>query len=119
MIDINAIVERIKVLLNIDDGLQDQMLNIIVSNVEKHLFLKLKRVNKSVIDIPLELEFVIEEIAIRRYNRVGSEGMKSELVEGHRVDFYELADDWVPYEQLIDDHKDINYSTGRGKVMFI
>lgn len=119
MIDINAIVERVKTLLNIEDFLQDEMLNIIVSNVEKHLFLKVKRINKDLIEVPTELEFVVEEISIRRYNRIGSEGMKSELVEGHRVDFYELTADWTPYEEVINGYEDKDINTGRGKVMFI
>lgn len=115
----NNTVENVKVLLGIEDALQDEVLDILISNVEKHLLLKLKRINKDVTDIPTDLYFVVEEIAIRRYNRIGSEGMKTESVEGHAISFYELADDWVPYEQIIDDHKDDDFSSGRGRVIFI
>ena len=35
-------------------------------------------------EIPLSLEYVVDEATIRRFNRIGSEGMKSESVEGDR-----------------------------------
>ena len=51
-------------------------------------------------EVPLELEYIVDEATIRRFNRIGSEGMKSESVEGHSVtyiDGYELE----PYESVI------------------
>ena len=35
-------------------------------------------------EVPLELEYIVDEATIRRFNRIGSEGMKSESVEGMR-----------------------------------
>ena len=51
-------------------------------------------------EIPLELEYIIEEATIRRFNRIGSEGMKSESVEGHSVTYLD-EDDLAPYESAI------------------
>lgn len=110
--------ERIKTLLGIEDTLQDDVLDIIIENVSKHLLSKLKRVNKSITEVPDELDYIIEEIAIRRYNRIGTEGMRSESVEGHNVTFYDLDQDFVPYQDVIDDYKEDD-SLGRGKVLFI
>ncbi len=113
--------ERVKTLLGIpdDDELQDKALKIIIGNVVKHLYLKLKRVDKSIKGVPSELDFVIEEISIRRYNRIGSEGFQSDSVEGHSITFYELEKDFTPYEEIIDDYKDDDFSGGRGKVILI
>ena len=110
--------ERIKTMLGIGDTLQDDVLNIIIENVEKHLLGKLKLVNKSIVEVPEELDYIVEEIAIRRYNRIGTEGMRSESVEGHNVTFYDLDQDFVPYQDVIDDYKE-DSSDGRGRVMFI
>src|SRR5690625_5635104 len=68
--------ERIKKLLGIGDDLQDDVLNIIIENVSSHLKVMLGK------DIPDDLNFIVEEITIRRFNRLGTEGMKSESVEG-------------------------------------
>lgn len=112
--------ERIKTVLGIKDTLQDDILDILISNVSGNLLGKLKKVDKSITTIPSELNYVIEEITIRRYNRIGTEGMKSESVEGHRIDFYELEKDFTPYEDIIDDYKDDDEGEPkRGRVMFI
>ena len=54
-------------------------------------------------EIPLSLEYVVDEATIRRFNRIGSEGMKSESVEGHSVT-YDMSDVLVPYESAINDY---------------
>lgn len=113
--------ERIKTLLGIGDELQDPALSIIIENVTSHLLGKLRRVNKTIVKVPEDLGYIIEEIAIRRYNRIGTEGMKSESVEGHKIDFYELDKDFSPYQEIIDDYKEVDPEpeSRRGKVMFI
>ena len=55
------------------------------------------------IEIPLSLEYVVDEATIRRFNRIGSEGMKSESVEGHSVT-YDMSDVLDPYESAIQDY---------------
>ena len=51
-------------------------------------------------EIPLSLEYVVDEATIRRFNRIGSEGMKSESVEGHSVTYID-GDELAPYESAI------------------
>lgn len=50
--------------------------------------------------VPLSLEYVVDEATIRRFNRIGSEGMKSESVEGHSVTYLD-EDELAPYESAI------------------
>lgn len=110
---------RIKTLLGIQDDLQNDVLGIIIENVTSHLLGKLKRVNKSIKAVPKELNYIIEEISIRRYNRIGTEGAKAETVEGHRIEFYELEKDFTPYEDIIDGYGESDDgSSKRGKVLF-
>lgn len=104
---------KIKTLLNIQDDAQDAVLDILIDNVTSHLKALLGK------EIPAGLEFIIVEIVIRRFNRIGSEGMKSESVEGHNITFYDLKDEFVPYLDIINSNKDDDTSSGRGKVMFI
>lgn len=106
--------EKIKKLLGINDNLQDEVLEIIIENVEGHLTYLLGK------EVPLNLQFIITEISVMRFNRLGAEGMKSELVEGHRTDFHEPKDDFQPYLSIIDKEVDIEpEEPRRGKVMFI
>lgn len=105
---------KIKTLLGIEDTLQDAALTIIIENVTSHLKGLLGK------DVPAPLNYIIVEISVRRYNRIGTEGMKSESVEGHKIDFYDLKDEFVPYLDIIESEKDVPIiEPRRGKVMFI
>lgn len=105
--------ERIKTILGIEDSLQDEVITIIMENVSSHLKVMLGK------EIPDDLNFIVEEITIRRFNRLGTEGMKSESVEGHSITFYDLKDEFVPYSDIIASHKEPPEKPGRGKVLFI
>lgn len=108
--------ERVKKLLGIEDDLQDEVLEIIIENVEAHLYALLGK------STPSTLTFVVSEITVIRYNRLGSEGMKSDLAEGHRVDFFEPKDDFRPYLTLIENEREATTpepEAKKGRVMFI
>lgn len=102
--------ERIKTLLDIKDNMQDQPISILLENVSDMLKAKLGK------EIPIELNFIVEEITIRRFNRLGSEGFKSEWAEGHKIEFYDLDDEFKPYEDIIEQHKD--GTSSKGEVLF-
>jgi len=106
--------DRIKTVLGINDNLQDELLEILITNVENHLKALLGK------DVPEHLDFIVEEITIRRFNRIGTEGMQSESVEGHSVSYYDLNDYFTPYLTIIENEKDDDDGIyGRGKVLFI
>src|SRR5690625_8049307 len=94
--------ERIKKVIDVEDNKQDDVLDILMSNVSSHLLGLFKKADSTIDEIPKEAEYIIFEITVRRYNRLGSEGLKSELVEGHRVDFYYLEDECDLYQGYID-----------------
>lgn len=104
---------RIKTMLGIKDNLQDEVLNVLISNVSSHLKALLGK------EIPSHLEYIVEEITVRRFNRLGTEGMQSESVEGHSVTFYDLSKEFTPYESIIDSEKEDDGVSRRGRVFFI
>ena len=69
------LLNRIKTLLNIEGN--EELIYEIVNITESKI---LNYINAT--EIPKELEFVLIELAIQRYNRIGSEGIASESVEG-------------------------------------
>ncbi|HHW9295326.1 TPA: phage head-tail connector protein, partial [Staphylococcus aureus] len=71
--------ENIKVLLGLKDSKQDGLLDIIIKNTESRLLSKLPF---NISEVPDNLSFIVEEVAVKRYNRIGSEGMTTESVEG-------------------------------------
>lgn len=86
-----ATLEDVKTLLNISDTKQDGVINIIIKNVE----MRLKGLLEMEI-IPEALAYIVTEVSVARFNRLGSEGMKSDSVEGYSV-AYATIDDFTPY----------------------
>ena len=89
------IIEQVKTLLGIDDDLQDKQLQVIQALTESHL----KSYTGQVV-IPKDLEFVIVEVMVKRFNRVGAEGMTSQSMEGLSNN-YDNHSDFDEYRELL------------------
>jgi hypothetical protein len=88
-----ATIDDVKILLMGAGENQDALLNLIIGNTEASL--KLRIGAKSV---PDELNHVVVEVAIKRFNRLKNEGMSSYGQEGETItfstdDFNDFADD--------------------------
>ena len=76
------VIDKIKTLLGLKDNDQDNLLNVIIENTEQALCFKL-----SVDEVPKELDYVLVEVAIKRFNRLKNEGMTSYSQEGESITF--------------------------------
>ena len=88
------LLNRIKTLLNIEgnENLIYEIVNITESKI-------LNYINAS--EMPKELEFVLIELSIQRFNRIGSEGIVSESIDGKSVSY---DDDFTGYKHYLDDY---------------
>ena len=59
-------------------------------------------------ECPLELLFIAEDVAIAKYNRIGSEGISQESVDVVSTTYME---DLAPYQEVLQSY--INSSSGR------
>jgi hypothetical protein len=69
------------------------------------------------IDPPEELDYIVIEVAIKRFNRIGSEGLKNHSVEGESLTF-----DDNDFDEFADDMQDFlnrQKEGTKGKVCFI
>ena len=64
-----------------------------------------------------EMQYIIIEVAIMRFNRLGSEGLSSHNVEGESLSF--IDDDFAPFSDDIQAFLDTQKVGSRGKVRFI
>ncbi|MBM6047967.1 phage head-tail connector protein [Staphylococcus epidermidis] len=92
-----AVLENVKMLLSIDDDKQDELLEIIINNTEKRLISLLP---VDIEEVPERLEYIIEEVAVKRFNRVGAEGMTQESIDGRSNTFQ--SNDFDEYMDVID-----------------
>jgi hypothetical protein len=69
-------------------------------------------------EVPSGLAYIVTEVSIIRFNRIGSEGLSSHTVEGESMGWTE--DDFSAYESDIQAWIDENKDTSRrGRIRFI
>lgn len=70
------------------------------------------------IDPGNDLDYIVTEVSIIRYNRIGSEGFQSHTVEGESVGF--LSSDFDAYMDDIETYKNMkNIDTSKGGIRWI
>lgn len=105
--------EQIKSLLGLaDDSSRDDLLNVIINLTTARLTLLLGGTEP-----PDTLDHIIIEVAVARFNRIGSEGLSSHSVEGESLSFTE--NDFDPFMGEIQAFLDSQAENTRGKVRFI
>lgn len=70
-------------------------------------------------EVPEALSYILENVAVARYNKIGSEGISSHSVEGESMTWAD--DDFAPYQDDIQAWLDAQDDppTKRGRVQFI
>lgn len=101
------IIGQVKALLGITDDLQNDLLSVIKDLTESHFL-----VYTGASAVPDSLDFIIVEVMVKRFNRIGSEGMKSQKMEGFTMEF-DLSD-FDHYKGLLARH----YPSIRGEAGF-
>lgn len=107
--------EQIKKLLGVSDNSLDELLQTIISLTES----RLKNLLGGADAVPAALSYITTEVAIRRFNRIGSEGVASHTVEGESMAWPD--DDFAPYDDDIQAYLDSqdDPSTHKGRVRFL
>lgn len=105
--------ETLKMLLGFtEDDSRDELLNKLIDLATARL--KLLIGGK---EPPEELEHIIVELAVARFNRIGSEGLSSHSVEGESLSFAD--NDFAPFASEIQAFLDGQKDNSRGRVRFI
>lgn len=105
--------EQIKQLLGLEnDSSRDTLLATIVNLATARLKLLIGG-----IEPPEELDHIIVELSVARFNRIGSEGLSSHSVEGESLSFTE--NEFAPFSAEIQAFLDDQEENTRGKVRFI
>lgn len=106
--------DNLKLLLGLptDDHGQDERLSLIISSATARLKILLGG-----IDPPDELQHIIVEASVIRFNRIGSEGVSSHTVEGESMTFTD--DDFAGFADEIQAFLSSRDDTTRGKLRFL
>ena len=87
-------------------------LTVIIASVQQRLLLLIGGT-----EVPAKLSYIVTEVSVARYNRIGSEGVSSHSVEGESMTFIE--DDFAPYKTDIEAYLTSESGGTKGVVRFI
>ena len=95
----NRYINKLRVFLGVNN--QDELLLEIVSIVKEKIlsYLNLE-------EIPKQLDWIVIELSVSRFNRIGSEGMSSESVDGGSNTY--ITDELIQYKPYLDDYLKAN-----------
>ncbi|MGN1014283.1 MAG: phage head-tail connector protein [Butyricicoccus sp.] len=105
--------DEVKTLLGITGPEANDVLFAILMSVES----RLKALLGGVDEIPEQLSYIVTEVAVIRYNRIGSEGMSSHSVEGESISYTD--NDFAGFLPDIEAWQSAQAGTKRGKVRFL
>lgn len=105
-----AVIDDVKALLGIEDD--DNKLNVIITLTENRLKALLGQK-----EVPSELEYIVTEVSIARFNRIGSEGLSGHTVEGEALTFKD--NDFDQYADDIQTWRDAQSDQDIGRIRFL
>lgn len=78
-----ALIDQIKLLKGIQDDLQDELLELIIDESEQRILGLINSDRKIPLDVlPKELDYIIRDVSIKRFNKLNSEGATADSEEG-------------------------------------
>ncbi|WP_278746086.1 phage head-tail connector protein [Ligilactobacillus agilis] len=109
--------QDLKTMLQLNTADQDGLLNLIIKNTTKALRFKLGLTAGK--EFPGELDYIVLEVCVRRYNRLKNEGMASYSQEGESITF--KSDDFDDFQDDISAWKEANDvpDASLGKARFV
>lgn len=105
-------IENLKMMLDINDTSLDTKLAFLLENAKARL-----KVRLGGIEPPETLNYIIVEVANKRFNRIGSEGLQIHTLEGESLHFTD--DDFEEFAEDIQAYLDTQKTSDRGKVRFL
>lgn len=111
--DLCTVQDQVCTLLGIHGMAVDDKIEIIIDSVAN----RLKNLLGGVSIIPQQLMYIVTEVSVIRFNRIGSEGMSSHSVEGESISFSD--NDFVGFMDEIEAYLDEQKGTKRGRVRFL
>lgn len=107
-------IEDLKLLLGLNetDKQTEQRLKLILDATRQRL-----RFLLGGLEPPEEMEYIILDVSVIRFNRIGSEGLSSHTVEGESLSWSE--NDFAGYMDDIQSYLDSRQEARKGKVKFL
>jgi len=97
-----TLLAELKVYLSIESDQFDVLFNQILDDTQIQLG---SLVGEVINPLPNQLQYVVIQVAIKRFRRIGSEGMSKESIEGNTKEFY--VDDFSEFGYIINSYANL------------
>lgn len=104
---------QIKTLLGFTDTSADELLTTIINLTTGRLLTLLGGAE----EMPDSLQYIVVEVCVARFNRIGSEGISSHSVEGESMAWSD--NDFTPYQSDIDSYLAAQEDGSKGRIRFL
>lgn len=96
--DYGSILNNIKIKLSITDDLENELLSLLLNDAITYMMIYFDG------NIPTTLQFIMENVAVKKYRRIGAEGISIEKIDVLTTT-YETGDDFAEYLGIMKMHK--------------
>lgn len=98
MADNNVVLTNVKLIKGITDGLQDALLNVLIDESRARVLAYINQSRAVRLDaVPDELNYVLQDVTVMRFNKLNAEGAKADSEEGRSYTWQ---------DSYLDEHKD-------------
>ena len=97
--DIDLILENVKIKLSIADDSEDDLLELLLNDAYNYMMIYFDG------EVPTELQFIMENVAVKKYRRLGAEGIYIEKIDVLSTT-YETGDDFAEYIPIMTKYKE-------------
>lgn len=111
LLDKDKVIRNVSVDLNIND---DGLLKILLDRIVNHF-----KAEYGVDDIDDKLAFIFEDCLVKRFNRRGAEGARSESIDGHSMSYYDNENEFKPYDDMLQRIYGESGQAKEGEVLFL
>ncbi len=82
-IDTDEVLKEIKLLKGVSDNAQDELLDLTIKeSIERILAFVNRYSESSISEIPNNVAYIVRDVAVKRFNKLNSEGAKADSEEG-------------------------------------
>lgn len=111
LLDKDKVIRNVSKDLNIND---DGLLSILLERIVNHF-----KAEYGVDDIDDKLAFIFEDCLVKRFNRRGAEGARSESIDGHSMSYYDNENEFKPYDDMLQRLYGESGQAKEGEVLFL
>ncbi len=103
--DTEQVLKNIKLKLSITNDEQDDLLEVLCKDAYDYMYIFFDCGQKNYINVvPVQLQFVLENVVVKRYRRLGAEGIAIEKIDVLSTT-YESGDDFAEYLDIMKYYK--------------